>query len=237
MPAQSDTRQFGSKNVAWGKGPKENARSFPLTLDFTKTAGLPIVINLQEQVQQNFLEWVQTVYADNSASTVPLTLTDSITGQAITWPAGRQGYLPFLCGDNVVFTASVSSGQPVVNIQLVTVPMPPAIWATAASTQIGSVSLVGSVGTDNSVAKPAAAANLLTTVALNANRNFLEVQNQSADQLQLFLDDGAGAQVSVVLLESAGANIGGGSWTSSYFKGRMRIFGPNPAVQLMAREY
>lgn len=239
MATQNQTNQFGSKQVAFGMAPKEGPRAFPLTLDFSTSVGGSLTINLIEQSQQNMLEWIQSVYVDNSANVGDFTLIDSITGQRITVSGGDQAYLPFMCGGNAVFTATISSGTPTVPLQLLTFPVPAIVWTGGGQVPayIGTVSMAGSTGTDFSSAKPVLAAQLLATSPVNANRKNIEAQNQSADQLQCVLDDGAGSNVSVVLLQSSGgANMPGGSWTSQTFKGRVRLFGPNAGAQAYLHE-
>lgn len=104
----------------------------------------------------------------------------------------------------------------------------------------GTVTLTpaGSIGTDASAAPPSAAAQLLLTIAVNANRIGYVIQNQSADQLQVHLDNGTSG-ASILLLASGGANAPGGSlnWDGMPHTGRIRIYGPNAGAQVGAREW
>jgi hypothetical protein len=72
---------------------------------------------------------------------------------------------------------------------------------------------------------------LLTTVPVNGNRAAIEVQNQSAGTIQVVRDDGSAGSgtVSSILLAGAGAGLPGGSWASTTFKGRLRIYGASGA--------
>lgn len=228
MPSQTDTNQFGSKEVAYGLAPRERPRSFPVTLNFTTSN--PIPLNFQEQSDQNILEWVQAVYADNSNNTSEFSLTDSITQQKLIWPAGSQGYLPFMCSGKPVFSAALDvSGEFTVPVQLLTFPIPAIMWSVSGNT--------GSIGTDFSANKPALAANLLATIPLNAKRKNVVVQNQSAETIQIEML-GTGNVISIALLapNSGGANMQGGDFASQTHKGRVRIFSSNAASQVFARE-
>jgi hypothetical protein len=98
----------------------------------------------------------------------------------------------------------------------------------ASSAVIGSVVQAGSTGTDasaNAATVPISGYSLLLTIAANPTRAYVEVQNQSAAQIQLVRDDGTGANQSSVLLASGGANAQGGGWLSTTFKGRVRVYG------------
>lgn len=68
---------------------------------------------------------------------------------------------------------------------------------------------------------------LLTTVP-PALRGSLEVQNQSTDPIQVVRDDGFGNQVTSIMLAAAAATGGqGGSWSSTTFRGRIRVYAPS----------
>lgn len=91
----------------------------------------------------------------------------------------------------------------------------------------------GSTGTDysaNAATVPISGLVLLATVPATPGRYYVEVQNQSAGTLQLVRDDGAGANQSTVLLApGAGAGQQGGGWSSTTFKGRVRVYGASGA--------
>lgn len=89
----------------------------------------------------------------------------------------------------------------------------------------------GSTGTDHAgewnVAVPATSSwVVLSTSNANTARLAIEAQNQSASMLQLVRDDGLENNISSILLASTGAAAPGGGWSSTTFKGRVRIFGP-----------
>lgn len=230
MPTQTDTNQMGSKEVSYGLAPREKPRSFPLTLTFTNVTSLPL--NFQEQSDQNILEWVQAVYADNSGNTSEFSLTDSITAQKLIWPAGSQGYLPFMCGGKPVFTANIGvAGEALtVPVQLLTFPIPAIMWSVSGT--------IGSNGKDFSANKPALAANLLSTAPINSKRKSISVQNQSANTVQIVLDDGTTAQQSIGLLapNTGGAGLAGDNWASKTFKGRLRVFSGAAGDQVFVHE-
>jgi len=103
--------------------------------------------------------------------------------------------------------------------------------ASAGSSQTNPLwqGAAGSTGTDYSINAstiPASGLSILQTIAANASRLYVEVQNQSANTVQVVRDDGAGNNQTTILLASGGsAGAQGGGWSSNTFKGRVRIYG------------
>lgn len=98
----------------------------------------------------------------------------------------------------------------------------------ASPVQSAGIEYLGTTGVDRSVNQPTfppAGLDLLKTIAVNSKRFYIEVQNQSAQDIQVWRDDGAGTNLSVVILSGVGAAQQGGSWSSYTFKGRVRIYG------------
>lgn len=82
----------------------------------------------------------------------------------------------------------------------------------------------GSTGLDLSANAASIPANvdfiLLATVPISSARVLVGVQNQSGATIQIVRDDGAGANQTSLFLSSTFS-----SWTSSSFKGRIRVYG------------
>lgn len=91
----------------------------------------------------------------------------------------------------------------------------------------------GSTGFDysaNAATIPIGGYTLLATIPATPNRAYCEVQNQSAGTLQVVRDDGAGNnQTSILLASGGGAGQQGGDWSSTTFKGRIRVYGAGGA--------
>lgn len=84
---------------------------------------------------------------------------------------------------------------------------------------------IGSDWSANAASIPIVGFVLLSTVPVTQYRQFVEVQNQSAGTIQVVLDDGAGNQITSILLTGVGANTQGGGWSSDTFTGRIRTYG------------
>ncbi len=226
MVTQTDTNQFGSKKVSWGLGPEKGPRSFPITFDFSK--GTTLSINLLQQVQKDDLEFIQAVFVDNSTNFAELSITDSITGEKLIWPAGSQGYLPFMCGGNPVFTVTSLASELSIPAQLLTFALPAILWSVSGQT--------GSKGADFSANKPAALANVVATAPANSKRKNISVQNQSVATIQVELQNADGSVSIALLAPGTAANTQGGDWASQTFKGRVRIFATNTTDQVFMHE-
>ena len=89
------------------------------------------------------------------------------------------------------------------------------------------ISFSGSFGIDHSANAPSLGGlNLLSTINANRQRNVVGVQNQSTATLTLARDDGAGANLTVLILSpAASAGAQGADWSSQTFKGRLRVYG------------
>lgn len=107
---------------------QEGPRVMPLYLDFRTATSYLLDLKLAQQ--QMRLSFVQTVYADNSASLVPLNITTGVIQQTIQIPAGGQGFIPVLALESPTLTVS-STGGVVVPIFLLNFPVSPAVWQGA----------------------------------------------------------------------------------------------------------
>lgn len=211
----------------YGFAPKKGPRSLAQSIDFG--IANPYYIDFVSAVQADKLEWIESIYVDNSLNPAPLKFVFAQSEQSIIVPANAQAYLPVLCPNDPGFTLS-TTGTPIVKIHFLNFAVPAAVWNT-------NTSYSGSKGTDYSVNKPTAAANLLLTIPVNLNRNQVEIQNQDANDIQLRLDDGASANETwIILAQAAVANAQGGAWVSNNFKGRIRIYSTNATAQVAAHE-
>jgi hypothetical protein len=84
----------------------------------------------------------------------------------------------------------------------------------------------------NQAAIPLPGYVLIATVPATA-RASIEVQNQSTSLIQLVRDDGFGNQQSTIMLAPAATAGGqGASWSSTTFRGRLRVYAPSSTAQV-----
>lgn len=120
--------------IAFGEAPRHGSRAMYQLLDFSQGgAGVSVGINLTYEQQSERLEFVQSIYVDNSTNTASLTATFKGTGQTISVPAGYQAYLPVLAtADNMKCDFS-TSGTPKIPVWFLSCPMAPAQWPSSLS--------------------------------------------------------------------------------------------------------
>lgn len=107
--------------------PKEGPKALPLKFDFSTAASQ--TIDLQNMQSRGYVAEIQTIYFDNSLSSVPTSVTMRVTNQVLTCPPFSQGYFPILVPNPPVMTFA-NSGNAIVNVQLLNIPMPLDVWNT-----------------------------------------------------------------------------------------------------------
>lgn len=90
-----------------GAKPTDTPRVLPITVDLT--SGNPVSIDMQQPVSLGQVSMVQSLYVDNSANAVPVTVHQLYTQQRITVPARQQGAIPILTGETPRFLFTVPS--------------------------------------------------------------------------------------------------------------------------------
>lgn len=224
--------------VTYGYGPESGPKTVFVKPDFSEKSVFDI--DLDRLIENGNIEFIQSVFVDNTDSSQALIIEPQMSQQRIVVPASWQGYFPlFAKTGQIKVTCADNTAQ--IGLNFNNFPVPAMLW-NEDGTQVtvsGTVTVrpAGSTGNDESANKPVALSTLLGTLAVNSSRNSCEVQNQSAIQLQVRLDDGAGGEESVILLASGGAvNTQGASWKSETFRGRVRVYGTAGTDQVMIRE-
>jgi hypothetical protein len=102
-------------------------RSVPFVLQFgTITSQL---LDFTNQIQQGFLNGIQFVYCDNSASTTWTTITTGNGQQTVRIPARSGAYLP-LSVPNPAQIQVTNLGSATINVVFFNYPMPACVWNT-----------------------------------------------------------------------------------------------------------
>ena len=122
--------------------PIQGPRIIPITLNFTAPTA-PIPIELFQENQDKQLDFVQTLYVDNSASGYMLTVRALVTNQTLHVPPYSQAYLPVLClldGQTQLIFSKNNIVAESVPVQLINVAMPAAVWPTRNLANSGATS-------------------------------------------------------------------------------------------------
>lgn len=107
--------------------PNEGPKGIPFTLDFS--AATELDINYQNMQQRGFISEIQGVWIDTKDAGGTFEILVSVSGQRITIPVSRQGYVGLMVPNPPAFQFSCPSGQ--VRIILVNFPVNTAIYAVA----------------------------------------------------------------------------------------------------------
>lgn len=134
------TQGLAAMQGFFGFEPKKNVLSLAIDLDFSLGNATPYILNLADVIETDKLEFVQTLYVDNSANPASISFTFTVSQQKITIPAQSQGYIPVLSPNPPLISVS-TTGTPTVRVHFLNAPYPAAIWGGIGSI---AVSLDGS---------------------------------------------------------------------------------------------
>lgn len=133
--------------------PIQGPRCIQYTANFTPQ-NQSLSLELFQENEQKQLDFVQTLYIDNSASGFSITVQSLVTNQKLVVPPYHQAYLPVLTIDQTqfVFSKAVTANENI-PIHLINVPMPAAVWparnlaVTGANAMATGQVVVGTVAT------------------------------------------------------------------------------------------
>ena len=189
MPASNPMRRaFPSFN---GYAPKEGPKALPVDFDFSSVGSAELNLLLENTEGQ--IQYVQSMWVDNSDNPGALTIRFGGTNQRVVIPANAQGNWPVITIDQVRATISspinaAARGQ----IIFLNVPMPmmqfgPITVNTAAAVLRGSWSdFSGTV---------AVGGTSQALIPANAARNGILIQNPTSEIEPLFINFDAAASV------------------------------------------
>lgn len=100
----------------------------PISPDWTVQTSYLVDLSIQNAF--GTIDMVQTLFIDNSLSTVPFYAINQVSQQTIICPAGAQGYFPFLCPQPSRFTIA-STGGVKAPIEVLNFPVQPAVWSAS----------------------------------------------------------------------------------------------------------
>jgi hypothetical protein len=117
---------YNANQVMLGAVPKEGPKSVAWNVDFT--AQTLYQFDLTAIQFNTGLSMIQTLYVDNSKSSVPLFVTCSTTNQTIGVPPQSYAYIPLVLTNKVAVTLQSTSGQ-VIPVQALNIAMNAAVWS------------------------------------------------------------------------------------------------------------
>jgi hypothetical protein len=103
----------------------------PLNIDFSIQTIFDV--DLSTIQQNNTIDFVQTLYIDNSGGTAPIIIYCQASQQTVNCPPLSQGYFPFLCPQPVKFLVSSAGGYSKAQVVCLNFPVQPGVWAASAA--------------------------------------------------------------------------------------------------------
>lgn len=214
--------------------PKKGSEVVSLTLDLQNNTTSIVDFTVSEFA--SVIEFIQSLYIDNSLNGAPLSVQNDVTNQIITVPANSQAYKSVLVSERAKFTFT-STGGAMVPIQFLNFPVAGETWDTGVGTSADiSVNVVGNNATDGSgtITTGATAQNLF---AGTAPANGFAVYNPDPTN-DLWVSDSTTAAANAVGSIRCAAN-GGGYETPPNSKplGVVSIFGGVTGQKFTARRW
>lgn len=140
--------------------PREGPKSVFTLLDFTSSDVVNIDFTLAGQ--EGKITAIQSIWADNSQSSGPLTIDVAGTGQRIVVPAGYQGTIPVIAATRPKMRCTCAAVTRV-GVVWLNVPMPVGVWNTGAALPKGADAYIVTTGGVPVVAFATATANAYIT--------------------------------------------------------------------------
>lgn len=122
-----------------GLAPRKGPRSIAVTLDFSVVN--PLTLDLVVAQDMDRLEWVQTIFIDNSTNSSAFTAQSINSNQNITCPPFAQGYFPILVPGDPKFIFS-TTGTPKIPVAFLSMAMSCMVW--------NAINVLGTQGFDGS---------------------------------------------------------------------------------------
>jgi len=102
-----------------------------ITQSVTLVSGTSQLLNFVESLNKSKIDFIQTIYADNSQNSSPLVVVCNLTQQTLTWPPFSQGYIGCMVPREASFFTVTSSNSVTVNMHFMAMMVPYAIWYPA----------------------------------------------------------------------------------------------------------
>lgn len=178
----SAAQTFGINNALI---PSEGPKCLPYEIDFS--LGNVQTLDLTIAFQSRQISLVQTLFVDNSASSVPTSIAIRGTNQTIDAPAFTQGYYAVLVPNPPFFTIN-NSGTSKIFIFVLNIPVSGSVWGvtgsgTVVTDPILDATVINNAQTTRPISVAPASFSQVTPVAtsftllpFNASRSYIQFQ-------------------------------------------------------------
>jgi hypothetical protein len=120
-----------ARKITLGYAPKEGAFALPVTLLFNTNAVQQISMDFFKEQSQGQIEFIQSVFIDNSQNPQGLALRFPTLQQQITVRTQMQGYFPLFAPNGAFSLTAVTTGNVDIPIIFCNVFINPSVWQSA----------------------------------------------------------------------------------------------------------
>lgn len=117
--------------VTLGYSPKQGARAIRVPLNFNSLGVTQISFDTFKEQATGQIEFIQSVFIDNSANAMGLALAFPALGQVLTVRTQMVGYFPIFVPNGAFSCTAVSQGNVNINLIFSDVFINPTVWQAA----------------------------------------------------------------------------------------------------------
>lgn len=118
--------------------PSQGPMELSVSVDFSFAASQGLHLTMAQETGE--IDFIQTIWADNSLGAATLYIKNDTNGQQIQYPAGSVGYQPFLCGNPPKITVSCAdTNSTATQIKFINVPISSQMIYNASSETVNNI--------------------------------------------------------------------------------------------------
>lgn len=117
--------------ITLGYAPSQGARALQVKLNFNSLAVQTITFDTFKEQSGGGIEFIQSVYIDNSQNAQGLALAFPALGQQITVRTQMQGYFPLFLPNGAFACTALTTGNVNINLIFSNVFINPSVWQSA----------------------------------------------------------------------------------------------------------
>lgn len=182
-----NTNLFQPLNLKNSAIPSQGPRGIPMTFDWTVSQSYSC--DMSYVTTQKQLEYVQTIFVDNSTNAFAITVKEAMLPQTLTVPPYSQAYLPILSGIQPKLTIASAGATGSTKIVFLNIPVTPSVWSASNTPLVTDASgyletidmgLKPLEGNWNSYGNALAVADLGVQAILNGQSHYSLISNGTA---------------------------------------------------------
>lgn len=125
----------GAAHVFCGMAPREGSKSIRFDCDLSiynsNVANGGQLIDLEQPISEDKIEFIQSVFIDNSLNAAALVLSNTMSNQSVICPPLAQAYLTVLAPNPAKFVVTSTTTNLVIPIHFLNFPVAMLVWKVA----------------------------------------------------------------------------------------------------------